>query len=101
VAGIATKEFFMGVFGLTPRPSNFTSFNEPIPSYLENLRNQSLVPSTSWGYPAGNQYHKENAGRLEDFVKRGGVVLIRNSELNSVFGSLTLGGYDASRSTRL
>jgi hypothetical protein len=58
VAGIATKEFFLGVFGLTPRPSNFTSFNEPIPSYLENLRNQSLIPSTSWGYTAGNQYRK-------------------------------------------
>ncbi|KAF4626713.1 hypothetical protein G7Y89_g11441 [Cudoniella acicularis] len=74
VAGIATKDFYMGLFGLVPRPSNFTNFNNPIPSFMQNLRNQSLIPSTSWAYTAGNQYR-----------------------LNSVLGSLTLGGYDNSR----
>lgn len=74
VAGIATKQFYLGIFGLNPRPSNFSSFNNPIPSYMSNLRKQSLIPSISWGYTAGNQYR-----------------------LNKVLGSLTLGGYDASR----
>ena len=60
VAGVAAKDFFMGIFGLTPRPSNFTSFDDPIPSYMENLRNQSLIPSLSWAYTAGNQYRKQN-----------------------------------------
>ncbi|KAH9217588.1 aspartic peptidase domain-containing protein [Leptodontidium sp. 2 PMI_412] len=74
VAGIAAKEFFMGVFGLTARPSNFTNYDNPIPSYMENLRNQSMIPSLSWAYTAGNQYR-----------------------LNDVLGSLTLGGYDSSK----
>lgn len=73
VAGIATKDFYLGVFGLNPRPSNFSSFDDPIPSYMSNLRKKSLIPSLSWGYSAGNQYR-----------------------LNKALGSLTLGGYDSS-----
>lgn len=74
MAGIDTKQFYLGIFGLCPRPTNFTNFNNPIPSYLSNLRKKLLIPSISWGYTAGNQYR-----------------------LNKVLGSLTLGGYDSSR----
>lgn len=56
VAGIAAKEFFLGSFGLKPRPSNFTGYNQAIPSFMENLRTESKIPSLSWGYTAGNQY---------------------------------------------
>ena len=56
VGGIAAKSFFMGVFGLTPRPSNFTEYNDPIPRYLENLRREELIPSLTWAHTAGNQY---------------------------------------------
>ncbi|CZR60088.1 uncharacterized protein PAC_09983 [Phialocephala subalpina] len=76
VAGLATKDFFVGVFGLKPVPSNFTDFDDPIPSFMENLRKQAMIPSTSWAYTSGNQY--------------------RSSD---VLGSLTLGGYDASKFT--
>jgi hypothetical protein len=58
IAGIATEEFYLGVFGINPRPSNFTTFDDPVPSYMKNLRDQSLIPSTSWGYTAGNPYRK-------------------------------------------
>ncbi|KAL8764842.1 MAG: hypothetical protein Q9209_007853 [Squamulea sp. 1 TL-2023] len=74
VGGIATKDFYCGMFGLSPRPTNFTTFADPTPSYLATLKNRSLIPSLSWAYTAGNQYR-----------------------LNKVLGSLTLGGYDASR----
>lgn len=74
VAGIATPEFYMGVFGLDPRPTNFSNYNHPVPSYMSNLKSQNLIPSLSWAYTAGNQYR-----------------------LDKVLGSLTLGGYDASR----
>ena len=74
VAGIATPEFYYGIFGLDPRPTNLTNFNDPVPSYMSNLKNQNLIPSLSWGYTAGNQYRE-----------------------NKVLGSLTLGGYDTSR----
>ncbi|CAG8959462.1 hypothetical protein HYFRA_00001360, partial [Hymenoscyphus fraxineus] len=74
VAGVATKDFYMGLLGLTPNPSNFGSYNNPIPSLMENMRNMSLIPSISWAYTAGNQYR-----------------------LNKVPGSLVLGGYDQSK----
>jgi hypothetical protein len=45
VAGIATKEFYLGIFGLNPRPSNFTNFDHPIPSYMTNLKERSMTPS--------------------------------------------------------
>ena len=41
---------------------------------MENLKAQSLIPSLSWGYSAGNQYRPSKA-----------------------LGSLTLGGYDTSK----
>ncbi|TVY48337.1 Candidapepsin [Lachnellula occidentalis] len=74
VAGIAAPDYWQGVFGLDATPSNFTTFNEPQASYLTTLRNQSRIPSTSWGYTAGAVYR-----------------------YSKVQGSLTLGGYDASR----
>jgi hypothetical protein len=58
VGGIAAKDTYLGLFGLTPRASNFTSFNDPIPSFLQNMRSQSLIPSLAWAYTAGNQYRK-------------------------------------------
>lgn len=76
VAGIATPDFYLGTFGLDPRPTNFTNFNNPVPSYMSNLKKQNIIPSLSWGYTAGNQYRE-----------------------NKVLGSLTLGGYDSSRFT--
>lgn len=56
VAGIASEDFWLGTFGLTPRPTNFTDFNDPQPSYLQTLKNQSLTPSMSWSYTAGAPY---------------------------------------------
>ncbi|KAL6717299.1 hypothetical protein ACLMJK_005214 [Lecanora helva] len=74
VAGIETKDFFLGMFGLNPRPTNFSTFNVQKPSYMSTLRDRGYIPSLSWGYTAGNQYRP-----------------------GSVLGSLTLGGYDAGR----
>lgn len=76
VAGIATKSFLFGVFAIGPKPTNFTSFNNPQPSFLYSLRNQSIIPSLLWGYTAGASY-----------------------QMKGLPGSLTLGGYDASRFT--
>jgi len=74
VAGIATSDFWLGSFGLTPRPTNFTDFNDPQPSFMETLKNQSKIPSLSWSYTAGAPYRFEK-----------------------VPGSLVLGGYDLSK----
>ena len=74
VAGIVTKDFYLGLFGVNPRPANFTNFDTSFPSFISDLKNQSLIPSVSYAYTSGNQYR-----------------------LNKVFASLTLGGYDSSR----
>ena len=71
VAGVATNTFWLGVFGLGPKSANFTA---PVPSFMKNLADQSLIPSLSFGYTAGAKYR--GAGCL---------------------GSLTLGGYDKAR----
>jgi hypothetical protein len=74
VGAITTKDFYIGRLPLTPRPTNFTDYNHPHPSILGTLTNQSKVPSSSWAYTAGARYKAEE-----------------------IFGSLTFGGYDASR----
>lgn len=101
IATIATKSFFMGLFGLTPRSKNFTSFNDPVPSFMQSLQNQSKIPSLSWGYTAGNQYRMCLPAFLLHSFK---TILVyddlanhKTSGLQKVLGSLVLGGYDSSR----
>ncbi|KAF9736913.1 hypothetical protein PMIN06_010682 [Paraphaeosphaeria minitans] len=79
VAGIAdTTLTWLGVLGLNPRPTNFSTFpNSPQPSLVQLLKTQNSIPSLSWAYTAGAPYR-----------------------LNKVFGSLTLGGYDQARFSR-
>ncbi|TVY89166.1 hypothetical protein LAWI1_G005978 [Lachnellula willkommii] len=73
VAGLQTMDYYIGMLGLNPRPTNFSDFNHPQPSYLSLLYENSKIPSLSYSYTAGAQYR-----------------------LNKVLGSLTLGGYDDS-----
>ncbi|GAM87810.1 hypothetical protein ANO11243_058380 [Dothideomycetidae sp. 11243] len=73
------SDFFVGMFGLNPAVSNASggyasSDYGGLQSYLSGLRNQTLIPSLSYGYTAGNIYR-----------------------FDKVLGSLTFGGYDAAR----
>lgn len=75
IGGITTKDFYIGMLALDPRPMNFSSFNDPQPSLMQGLRSMSTpIPSISWSYTAG-------AYNLAP----------------KIFGSLTLGGYDSTR----
>ena len=56
VAGLATKDFYLGNLGVTSRPTIFTGFNNPQTSFLSSLKEQNRIPSLSFGYTAGNQY---------------------------------------------
>ncbi|KAK7183969.1 hypothetical protein DPSP01_012247 [Paraphaeosphaeria sporulosa] len=69
-----SSDFWLGHFGVNPKSTNFTNFTDPSPSYMTLLFEQHHIPSVSFGYTAGAQYHG-----------------------TSVLASLTLGGYDASR----
>ncbi|KAJ4297690.1 hypothetical protein N0V90_005584 [Kalmusia sp. IMI 367209] len=41
VAGIATNDFYVGLFGLGPRPVNFSNMEYPVPSFLGTLLDQA------------------------------------------------------------
>ncbi|KAI9707997.1 MAG: hypothetical protein M1820_004416 [Bogoriella megaspora] len=75
VAALAVQDFYLGIFGLNPKPTNFTNFSDPSPSPMQTLRKDNLIPSMSFGYSAGAKY-------------RG---------FTGTLGSLTLGGYDSAR----
>lgn len=74
VAGIATKKFYLGVFGLNPESSPLPGTTAPLPSFMSQLNDSRSIPSLSWSYTAGNQYRP-----------------------GPVRGDLVLGGYDESR----
>jgi len=57
VGGFIATDTYLGLLGLDPRASNFSS-KAPVPSILQTLLDQSLIPSLSWGYTAGNRYRK-------------------------------------------
>jgi hypothetical protein len=64
VAGIADKSFYLGQFGLGPKPSNFTTFNDPIPNYMANLVSADKIPSMSFAYTAGAHYRDKAPASL-------------------------------------
>ena len=74
VASYGSNSFYIGLFGLSRQPGNFSNLEDSHPSYLTSLKNQNLIPSLSWSYTAGARYRSE-----------------------SEFGSLTLGGFDSSK----
>ncbi|KAL8916192.1 MAG: hypothetical protein Q9172_006411 [Xanthocarpia lactea] len=74
IAGLNTKDFYLGNIGLSSHPINLTTYDNPTPSLLASFKIREIIPSLSYGYSAGAPYR-----------------------FKKVLGSLTLGGYDASR----
>ena len=60
VGAFATSEFWLGNLGLNPKSTNWTDYNDPVPSYMTSLRQQKLIPSISFGYTAGAVYRMYN-----------------------------------------
>lgn len=71
VAGIATNDFWLGFFPLSPIAMNFTDMDQSVPSLLASLVDQARIPSRSWAYSTGAYYQDPPA-----------------------YASLTLGGFD-------
>ena len=67
IAGMATTDFYLGLFGITPRASNFSDYNNPQPATLSSLKEKGFIPSLSWGYTAGAEYRKHCYKRLLEF----------------------------------
>ncbi|KAH3909764.1 hypothetical protein HBI56_131850 [Parastagonospora nodorum] len=77
IGTLVSSNFWMGHLGMHPKPTNFSVFEDPVPSFMTGLFEQKSIPSLSFGYTAGAPY--------------------RSIDGNDFLGSLTLGGYDASR----
>ena len=77
IAGIATKDIYLATWGIRPAPTNFSSLNDPIPSWITSLKYNGQIASISWAYTAGaySQFAISKQG----------------------LASLTIGGYDESR----
>ena len=76
VAKIASDDFWVGSLGISPLRLNTTGDMSKQRTLMGSLRdpNDTKIPSTTWAYTAGAAYKDA-----------------------PVFGSLTLGGYDANR----
>ena len=58
IAGLITEAFYVGSLGLSNQPINFTDSGDSSPSLLTSLKNENLIPSTSYGYTAGASYRR-------------------------------------------
>lgn len=106
VAGIADKDFYLGIFGLGmhvtylplvvsrylsglvpaskalirlpgPKPANFSSFDHPEPAFLPSLKDNGMIPSLSYGYTAGAPY---STCQNSCFISFKLIMIIRTSE---------------------
>ena len=53
MAGVATADFYLALWGIRPLAANLTDFNNPIPSWISSLKEKGLIRSLSWAYTAG------------------------------------------------
>ncbi|KAF2185362.1 acid protease, partial [Zopfia rhizophila CBS 207.26] len=78
VAGITTKKFYLGQFGISPRPTNFTVMNHNSTALtFSMLKSNNFIPSLTYGLNVGS-FHRSKT--------------IKNALCSLVFGS-----YDRSR----
>jgi hypothetical protein len=59
VAGIVTKDFWLGSLGVAKRAANFSTEKTIVPSLLEDMKAQNLTPSASFGLDVGASYGKQ------------------------------------------
>lgn len=58
IAILASQKFWLGMFGLSFLPINFSSVNNSQLSFLETLRRNDYIPSRTWSYTAGAHYRE-------------------------------------------
>lgn len=72
VAQIATTEVWLGLFGISPQPTNFSSFNEPEPTFFTMLRSEEWIASRTWSYTAGSVNRRFDQAQPIDCVEADG-----------------------------
>jgi hypothetical protein len=56
IGTLVSANFWIGHLGMHPKPTNFSAFEDPVPSFMTTLFEQKGIPSLSFGYTAGSQY---------------------------------------------
>ena len=68
VAGLASKDYFMGSIGLGSQLSSFSQDSQPVDSMIKHLKDQQKIPSMSYSYNAGASYRKRSIYNLLNFI---------------------------------
>lgn len=58
VVGLATKDFWLGSLGIAQRASNFTVERTIVPSLVDGLKAENIMPSASFGLDVGASYRR-------------------------------------------
>ena len=58
VAAFENDDFYLGLFGLGHKGTNFSKYNTPNATILASLKKRNMIPSLSWGYTAGAFYRE-------------------------------------------
>lgn len=61
LAGVANKNFYMGLIGLSPISSTFDTTSSSVTSFFNNLKTNNSIPSRSYAYTAGARYRPSPA----------------------------------------
>lgn len=77
ITNLGVDAFWLGLFGLNPKPTNFSNYNDPQESFMTKLYDNNTIPSLTWAYTAGNQYRKSCRSDLD--VRRSGLLICTNN----------------------
>ena len=93
LASIAAKDFYIATWGIAPRATNLSTIDpgNSHESLLSTLKRDGQIPSLSFAYTAGAQYRKSSPPTTSLNM------VLNLAGLKQVHGSLTFGGYEASR----
>jgi hypothetical protein len=58
IGGLVNPRYWVGRLGMDVKPSNFSAFDNPQRSLIQTLKEESYIPSLSYGYTAGAYYSK-------------------------------------------
>ena len=58
VAAFENDDFYLGLFGLGHKGTNFSQYDTPSVTILTSLKKRNMIPSLSWGYTAGAFYRE-------------------------------------------
>lgn len=60
IGAVVNARLWVGQLGIDVKPSNFSGFEDPQRSLIQTLKDESYIPSLSYGYTAGAYYSESD-----------------------------------------